>query len=33
LIDAKAKHIDKDRESEETAKAAIEAMKNYSSGK
>lgn len=34
LIEAKAKNIDKERESEETAKAAIEAMKNYSpSGK
>lgn len=32
LIDAKAKHIDKERESEETAKAAIEAMKKYSPG-
>ena len=30
LIDAKAKNIDKERESEETAKAAIEAMKKYS---
>lgn len=32
LIDAKAKNIDKERESEETAKAAIEAMKKYSPG-
>lgn len=32
LIDAKAKTIDKDRESEEVAKAAIEAMKKYSPG-
>lgn len=29
LIDAKAKNLDKDRESEEVAKAAVEAMKNY----
>lgn len=29
LMDAKAKNLDKDRESEETAKAAIEAMKKY----
>lgn len=32
LIDAKAKNIDKERESEEVAKAAIEAMKKYSPG-
>ena len=32
LIDAKAKNIDKERESEETAKAAIDAMRNYSPG-
>jgi EAL domain-containing protein (putative c-di-GMP-specific phosphodiesterase class I) len=32
LIDAKAKNIDKERESEETAKAAIEAMRKYSPG-
>lgn len=32
LIDAKAKHIHKERESEATAKAAIEAMKKYSPG-
>lgn len=30
LLDAKANNIDKERESEETAKAAIEAMKKYS---
>lgn len=33
LMEAKAKNLDKDRESEETAKAAIEAMKNYSPGR
>ncbi len=33
LIEAKAKNIDKERESEEAAKAAIEAMKNYSPGR
>lgn len=32
LMDAKARNMDKERESEETAKAAIEAMKNYKSG-
>lgn len=32
LIDAKAKNIDKEIESQATAKEAIEAMKNYSSG-
>lgn len=32
LIDAKAKNIDKERESEEVAKAAIDAMKKYSPG-
>jgi EAL domain-containing protein (putative c-di-GMP-specific phosphodiesterase class I) len=32
LIAAKAKNIDKERESEEVAKAAIDAMKNYSPG-
>lgn len=30
LMEAKARNIDKERESEETAKAAIEAMRNYS---
>lgn len=29
LMDAKAKSLDKERETEETAKAAIEAMKRY----
>jgi hypothetical protein len=33
LIEAKAKNIDKERESEEVAKAAVEAMKNYSPGR
>jgi hypothetical protein len=32
LIDAKAKHINKERESEEIGKAAIDAMKRYSPG-
>ena len=32
LIEAKAKSIAKDREAEDLAKAAIEAMKNYNSG-
>jgi hypothetical protein len=32
LIEAKAQNISKDREVEELAKAAIEAMKNYNSG-
>lgn len=32
LIDAKAKNIDKERESEETAKAAVEAMRKYNPG-
>ena len=32
LIEAKAKSISKDKEAEELAKAAIEAMKSYSSG-
>jgi len=32
LIEAKALNINKDREVEELAKAAIEAMKNYNSG-
>lgn len=32
LIEAKAQNINKDRESEDLAKAAIEAMKNYNSG-
>jgi hypothetical protein len=32
LIEAKALNINKDREAEELAKAAIEAMKNYNSG-
>ncbi len=32
LIEAKASSISKDREAEELAKAAIEAMKNYNSG-
>lgn len=32
LIEAKAQSISKDREAEELAKAAIEAMKNYNSG-
>jgi len=32
LIEAKAQNISKDRESEELAKAAIDAMKNYNSG-
>ena len=32
LIDAKAKSIAKDKEQEQLAKAAIEAMKNYNSG-
>lgn len=32
LIDAKVKNIDKERESEEVAKAAIDAMKKYSPG-
>ncbi len=32
LIEAKAKNISKDREAEELAKAAIEAMKSYNSG-
>jgi hypothetical protein len=32
LMDAKARNMDKERESEETAKAAIEAMKKYSPG-
>lgn len=32
LIEAKAASISKDREAEELAKAAIEAMKNYNSG-
>lgn len=33
LIEAKAQSISKDREAEELAKAAIDAMKNYSPGK
>ena len=32
LIEAKAQNINKDREVEDLAKAAIEAMKNYNSG-
>lgn len=32
LIEAKAANINKDREAEDLAKAAIEAMKNYNSG-
>lgn len=32
LIEAKAQSINKDREAEDLAKAAIEAMKNYNSG-
>lgn len=32
LIEAKAQNIAKDREAEDLAKAAIEAMKNYNSG-
>jgi len=32
LIEAKAQNINKDREAEDLAKAAIEAMKNYNSG-
>jgi hypothetical protein len=32
LIEAKAQSISKDREAEDLAKAAIEAMKNYNSG-
>ena len=32
LIEAKAQSIAKDREAEDLAKAAIEAMKNYNSG-
>ena len=32
LIEAKAQNISKDREAEDLAKAAIEAMKNYNSG-
>lgn len=32
LIEAKASSINKDREAEDLAKAAIEAMKNYNSG-
>jgi hypothetical protein len=32
LIEAKAQSISKDREAEELAKAAIEAMKSYNSG-
>lgn len=32
LIEAKAQTINKDREAEDLAKAAIEAMKNYNSG-
>ena len=32
LIEAKAQNINKDREAEELAKAAIEAMKSYNSG-
>lgn len=32
LIEAKAQNISKDREAEQLAKAAIEAMKNYNSG-
>lgn len=32
LIEAKSKNIEKERESEEIAKAAIEAMKNYKPG-
>lgn len=32
LIEARAKNISKDREAEELAKAAIEAMKSYNSG-
>lgn len=32
LMDAKAKALDKDRETEETAKAAIEAMRKYNPG-
>ena len=32
LIDAKAKNFDKERESEEVAKAALDAMKKYSPG-
>lgn len=32
LIEAKSKNLDKERESEEVAKAAIEAMKKYSPG-
>lgn len=31
LIEAKAQNLDKDREAEDLAKAAIEAMKNYNS--
>lgn len=32
FLEAKAQSINKDREAEELAKAAIEAMKNYNSG-
>jgi hypothetical protein len=32
LLDAKANHIEKERESESVAKDALEAMKNYTSG-
>jgi hypothetical protein len=32
LIDVKAKNIEKEKEQEEMAKAALQAMKNYTSG-
>ena len=32
LIEAKAANLDRDREADDLAKAAIEAMKNYNSG-